>query len=58
MIKIAQAQIVKQVDNIQVWETWVPKRGDIYYCDLDGSIDSEQKGIRPVVILSNNKVIL
>lgn len=55
MIKIAQAQIVKQVDNIQVWETWVPKRGDIYYCDLDGSIDSEQKGIRPVVILSNNK---
>ncbi len=47
-----QAQIVN--NDIQVWQTWFPKRGDVYYCNLDG-IDSEQQGIRPVVILSNNK---
>jgi mRNA interferase MazF len=28
------------------------KRGDIIYCELDG-ISSEQQGVRPVVIVSN-----
>lgn len=31
------------------------KRGDIYYADLKGSIGSEQGGIRPVVIVQNDK---
>lgn len=30
------------------------ERGDIYYADLAGGIGSEQKGIRPVVIVQNN----
>jgi mRNA interferase MazF len=30
------------------------KRGDIYFADLSGSVGSEQKGIRPVIILQNN----
>lgn len=29
-------------------------RGEIYYADLGDGIGSEQKGIRPVVILQNN----
>lgn len=30
------------------------ERGDIYYADLSGGIGSEQKGVRPVVIVQNN----
>lgn len=30
------------------------KRGDIYYADLNPVIGSEQGGIRPVLIISNN----
>ena len=30
------------------------KRGEIYFASLDPCIGSEQKGIRPVVILQNN----
>ena len=30
------------------------ERGDVYYADLAGGIGSEQKGIRPVVIVQNN----
>lgn len=30
------------------------ERGDIYYADLSGGIGSEQKGMRPVVIVQNN----
>lgn len=30
------------------------ERGDIYYADLAGGIGSEQKGVRPVVIVQNN----
>jgi len=30
------------------------KRGDIYWADLNGSIESEQSGIRPVVIIQND----
>ncbi len=31
------------------------KRGEVYYADLHGSIGSEQGGIRPVVIVQNDK---
>lgn len=31
------------------------KRGDVYYCDLSPVIGSEQGGIRPVVIVQNDK---
>ena len=31
------------------------KRGDVYYADLSGSIGSEQGGVRPVVIVQNDK---
>lgn len=30
------------------------KRGDIYYANLDPTVGSEQNGIRPVLIISNN----
>ena len=30
------------------------KRGQIYYCDLNGNIGSEQGGVRPVLILQND----
>lgn len=30
-------------------------RGDVYYADLSGSLGSEQGGVRPVVILQNEK---
>lgn len=32
-------------------------RGDIYYADLSPVIGSEQGGIRPVLVLQNNKEI-
>ncbi len=31
------------------------KRGDVYYCDLSPVIGSEQGGIRPVVVVQNDK---
>ena len=31
------------------------KRGDVYYADLSGSLGSEQGGVRPVVIVQNDK---
>ena len=31
------------------------KKGDIYYANLNPSFGSEQGGIRPVVIIQNNK---
>lgn len=31
------------------------KRGDVYYADLAGSLGSEQGGLRPVVVIQNNK---
>lgn len=31
------------------------KRGDVYYCDLSPIVGSEQGGIRPVVIVQNDK---
>ena len=32
----------------------MPRRGDIYFADLDPTVGSEQSGIRPVVIVQNN----
>ena len=32
------------------------KRGEVYVADLSGSIGSEQKGVRPVVIVQNDKL--
>ena len=37
--------------NTQILEI---KRGDIYYADLSESQGSEQGGIRPVLVMSNN----
>jgi Growth inhibitor len=31
-----------------------PKRGDIYLIDLSGSVGSEQSGVRPCIIVSND----
>lgn len=30
------------------------KRGDVFYADLDPIIDSEQGGVRPVLVVQNN----
>ena len=30
-------------------------RGEVYYADLSGALGSEQAGVRPVVILQNEK---
>ena len=38
------------------WKSWNPKRGEVYLIDLgDEGMDSEQMGLRPCVILSNNR---
>ena len=31
------------------------RRGDVYYADLAGSVGSEQGGLRPVVVIQNDK---
>lgn len=38
------------------WRSWCPRRGEIFLCELGniGNIGSEQKNLRPFVILSNN----
>lgn len=41
-----------QQENID-WKSWCPKRGEIFLANLQG-IDSEEKGLRPVLIISNN----
>lgn len=33
------------------------KRGELYYADLSPVVGSEQGGIRPVLILQNDKTI-
>jgi mRNA interferase MazF len=33
---------------------YFPKRGDIYLVDLSGAVGSEQAGIRPCIIVSND----
>ena len=49
-----QTATIPMYNEVNTWVSWFPKRGEIYYCDLGDSIDSEQRGIRPVVIVSNN----
>lgn len=36
-------------------ENWVYRRGDIYYADLTQYLGSEQGGIRPVVVIQNDR---
>lgn len=36
------------------WKLWKPKRGEIYLVDLGENLDSEQSGLRPVLIISND----
>lgn len=36
-------------------EDWEYRRGDIYYADLTQYLGSEQGGIRPVVVIQNNR---
>jgi len=31
-----------------------PRRGDLFYCDLNPVVGSEQGGVRPVLIVQNN----
>lgn len=31
------------------------RRGDVYYADLSGGVGSEQGGVRPVVVVQNDK---
>lgn len=31
------------------------RRGDVFYADLHGSVGSEQGGVRPVVVVQNDK---
>jgi mRNA interferase MazF len=48
------AEKIQQSENLS-WQSWKPKRGEIYLVDLgNDSIDCEQKGLRPALILSNN----
>ena len=39
------------------WKSWNPKRGEIYLVDFgeDGLLDSEQRNLRPALVLSNNR---
>lgn len=36
------------------WQKWHPKRGEVYLMDLGTNLGSEQNGIRPVIVVSNN----
>jgi len=47
--------LYKQTDNINDWKQWKPIRGEIYLVNLgNDSLDCEQRGIRPAVIISND----
>jgi len=49
-------QTAQTTTQNELLKTWIPKRGEIYLANLgDDGIGSEQRGIRPVVIISNNK---
>ncbi len=43
------------VNENKAWMAFFPERGDIYYVDLGYNMDSEQNGIRPCVVIQNNK---
>lgn len=38
----------------EVWKSWNPKRGEIYLVNFGDGLDSEQKGLRPALVVSNN----
>ena len=47
--------LLQDATKLSPWQTWIPKRGEIYLVDLgEDTIDCEQRGTRPVVVLSNN----
>lgn len=37
------------------WKSWKPQRGEVYLVDLGEGMGSEQKFLRPAVVVSNNK---
>lgn len=40
----------------EVWKSWFPKRGEVYLINLgEDGLGSEQRGLRPAVIVSNNR---
>lgn len=49
-----QTATVPVYNEVSTWSSWFPKRGEIYYCDLGQNKGSEQNGIRPVLVVSNN----
>lgn len=38
----------------ELCKTWHPKRGEVYLCEMGVGLGSEYKGLRPIVVLSNN----
>lgn len=47
----------EQEKGNEIWKSWFPKRGEVYLCqmgDSNSNQGSEIKGLRPVVIISNN----
>ena len=46
---------INDINEDKFWMFFYPERGDIYYVDLGCNMDSEQNGIRPCVIIQNNK---
>lgn len=48
---------IKYLDNYKTEARKVKReicRGDIFYANLEGAVGSEQRGVRPVVIVQNN----
>ncbi len=45
----------RDLSEDRTWMVFFPERGNVYYVDLGHNMDSEQNGIRPCVILQNNK---
>ena len=38
-----------------LWENWIYRRGDLYLADLGEADGSKQCGVRPVVLLQNDR---
>lgn len=38
----------------EVWRSWSPKRGDVVLINFGEGLGSEQKNLRPAVVVSNN----
>ena len=54
-VGVVNGQCYKQEREVD-WRSWCPKRGEIYLCQLgnEGLINSEIKGYRPVLVISND----